>query len=141
MQPTKMSWVRDCANDLGQRPSAYRDRPVTRIGPKSNWAVTVSLPNLLAVGNLDRGWLLAFVWTPGTRAGSSKMMSRLGMVLYQCGVAIALMCGIAVLTILAAIATNKSSDLGTWTAVVFFTVVGVFFWMASRVAKHFLAGS
>ena len=123
MQLTKMFWVRDGATD-GRRLSTYRDRP-----------------NLLAVGNLDRGWLLAFVWTPGTRAGSSKMMSRLGMVLYRCGVAIALMCGIAVLTILAAIATNKSSDLGTWTAVVFFTVVGVFFWMAGRVAKHFLDGS
>src|SRR5271169_2548396 len=116
MQLTKMFWVRDGATD-GRRLSAYRDRP-----------------NLLAVGNLDRGWLVAFLWTQGTRAEGSKMMSRLGMVLYRCSVAIAVMCGIAALTILAALVTNKLSDSEAWIAVVFFAMVGGFSWMVGRAA-------
>ena len=78
---------------------------------------------------------MTLVWTIETRAEGSKMMFRLGMVLYRCSVAIALMCGIAALTILAAIITNKLSDLGAWTAVVFFAAVGGFFWVAGRAAK------
>jgi hypothetical protein len=118
MQLTKMFWVRDGATDLGRRLSAYRDRP-----------------NLLAVGNFDRGWLVAFLWTQGTRAEGSKMMSRLGMFLYRCSVAIAFMCGIAALTILAALVTNKLSDSEAWIAVVFFAVVGGFSWMVGRAAR------
>jgi len=63
------------------------------------------------------------------------MIARLRMVLYRCGLAVAFMCGIAALTILAAIVTNKLPDSEAWMAVVFFAAVGSLSWMASRVAK------
>ena len=74
MQLTKTLWVSAGSN---QRFSACRDRPVARIGPKSNWARTIGIPDLLVVGNLDRHWLVALVWTLETRIeGGSKMMAR-----------------------------------------------------------------
>jgi len=62
------------------------------------------------------------------------MIARLRMVLYRCGMAISFMCGIAALTILAALVTNKLSDSEAWIAVVFFAVVGGFSWMVGRAA-------
>jgi hypothetical protein len=136
MQLTKMYWVRDGATGLGHRPSARRDYPVASIGPKSSLARTIGLPNLLAVGNLDRGWLVALVWTLGTtRAdGESKMMARFGAILYWCSLATAFMCGIAALTILAAIVTNKLSG-EAWMAVVFFAAAGCWAWVAGWTAR------
>ena len=109
---------------------------------KSNRAGTSAPLNLLALGNLDRGWLVALAWTRGTtRAnGESKMMARFGKVLYWCGLAIAFICWIAALTILAAIVTDKLADSGAWMAVVFFVAVGSFCWLVGRTAKSVLAG-
>jgi hypothetical protein len=63
------------------------------------------------------------------------MIARLRMVLYRCGMAIALICGIAALTILAAIFTNKLPDSQAWMAVVFFAAVGGFAWIVGRAAR------
>ena len=83
---------------------------------------------------------MALVWTLGTtRAnGESKMMARFGKVLYWCGLAIAFVCWIAALTILAAIVTDKLSDSGAWMAVVFFVAVGISCWLVGRTAKSTL---
>ncbi len=67
------------------------------------------------------------------------MLARLGRVLYWCSLAIAALCGIAALTILVAIMTNKLSAWDTWAAV-FFAVVGGTAWLAGRAAKYILAG-
>jgi hypothetical protein len=63
------------------------------------------------------------------------MMAHLRIFLYGCALAIALMCGIAALTILAAIVTHKLSDSEAWTAVVFFAVVGVLSWASGRAVR------
>ena len=63
------------------------------------------------------------------------MIAGLRMVLYQCGLAIALMSAIAALTILVAIVTNKLPDPEAWRAVVFFAAVGVLSWTAGRAAR------
>ena len=63
------------------------------------------------------------------------MIAFLRMVLYRCGLAIAFMCGIAALTILAAIVTNKLPDSQAWMAVVFFVAVCGFAWVVGRAAK------
>ena len=63
------------------------------------------------------------------------MIAHLRMLIYGCVLAIALMCGIAALTILAAIVTHKLSDPEAWTAVVFFAVVGGFAWIVGRAAR------
>jgi arginine exporter protein ArgO len=68
------------------------------------------------------------------------MMARFGMALYLCGLAIASMCWLAALTILAAIVTNRLPDSEAWIAVVFFAAAGGLSWMAGRAAKHALAG-
>jgi hypothetical protein len=64
-------------------------------------------------------------------------MTALRTVLYLCCMAIALICGVAGLTITVAIVTNKlSDDPQAWMAVVFFGVVGgAAAWAAGRVAK------
>jgi hypothetical protein len=112
---TKMLSVRHRATDLGQRPS-------------------VSPLNVLAVSNVDRGWLVALVWA---RAKSeNKMVARVGMILYWCGLTIASMCAIAAFTILVAILTNKLSDSEAWIAAVSFVVVGGLSWLAGRAAKN-----
>ena len=41
------------------------------MGSISNRIRTIGFSNLLAIGNLDRGWLVALVWT---RAGGEKKM-------------------------------------------------------------------
>jgi hypothetical protein len=138
MQLTKTLWVSAGSN---QRFSACRDRPVARIGPKSNWARTIGIPDLLVVGNLDRRWLAALVWTLETRIeGESKMMGRFGMIVYGVGLGIAFTCGMAALTILVAMFTNKISESGDWIAAVFFAAVGGLCWLAGRAAKSILAG-
>jgi hypothetical protein len=63
------------------------------------------------------------------------MIARLRMILYRCGLAIALMSGIAALTILVAIVTNKLPDSEAWMAVVFFAAVSVLSWTAGRAVK------
>ena len=70
MQLTKTLWVSAGSN---QRFSACRDRPVARNGPKSNWARTIGIPDLLVVGNLDRRWLAALVWTLETNCNRSLL--------------------------------------------------------------------
>src|SRR6516164_939037 len=73
MQIGRLLRVRDGATDLG-------DRPVVRMAPISNWTRTTGLYGLLAVGDLDRGWLVARVWTLGIRAeGGVNMLARFGM--------------------------------------------------------------
>jgi hypothetical protein len=57
------------------------------------------------------------------------------MVLHRCGMAIALICGIAALTIAVAIVTNKLSDSQAWMAVVFFAAVGSAAWIAGSAAR------
>jgi len=139
MQLVKVFPVWDGATDPGQRSSARGERAVMRTGLKSNRA---SAPlNLLALGNLDRGWLVALVWTLGTtRAdGESKMMARFGKVVYWCGLAIAFICWIAALTTSVAIVTDKLSDSGAWMAVVFFVAVGSSCWLVGRTVKSALA--
>jgi hypothetical protein len=113
-----------------------RTRQSNPIGPER-----VPPRTLLAIGNLDRGWLVALVWTLGTNRadGKSKMMARFGMILYWCGLAIASMCAIAALTILAAILTNKLSDPEAWIGVMFFAGCGGLAWLAGRAAKDALA--
>jgi hypothetical protein len=105
--------------------------------PKSNWAGTT--PDLFVVGNLDRRWLVALAWTLETRIeGGSKMMARFGMIVYGVGLGISFTCGMAALTILVAMVTNKIS--GDWIAAVFFAAVGGLCWLAGRAAKSILAG-
>jgi hypothetical protein len=136
MQLTKALWLSAGSN---QRSLACRDRPVARIRPKSNWAGTIG--DLLVVGNLDRRRLLALVWTLETRIeGESKMMARFGMIVYGVGLGIAFTCGMAALTILVAIVTNKISDSGDWIAAVFFAAVGCLCWLAGGAAKSILVG-
>ena len=90
--------------------------------------------------NFDRRWLVALVWTLETRIeGESKMMGRFGMIVYGVGLGIAFTCGMAALTILVAMFTNKISESGDWIAAVFFAAVGGLCWLAGRAAKSILA--
>jgi uncharacterized membrane protein (DUF441 family) len=66
----------------------------------------------------------------------NKMVARVGMILYWCGLTIASMCAIAAFTILVAILTNKLSDSEAWIAAVSFVVVGGLSWLAGRAAKN-----
>lgn len=63
------------------------------------------------------------------------MIPFLRTALYWCCMAIALMSGIAALTIAVAIVTNKLPDPHAWTAVVFFAMVGVVAWVVGRAAR------
>jgi hypothetical protein len=109
MQLTKMVCVRNGATDLGP----------------------IGLPNLFAVGNIDRGWLIALAWTPEPRAeGESKMITFFGIIIYWCGLAIVCMCMLAALTIVAAILTNKLADSGGWIAAGSFVLVVGLSWLA-----------
>jgi hypothetical protein len=57
-------------------------------------------------------------------------------VLYRCCLAIALMCGIATLTITVAIVANKlPDDPQAWMSAVFFGLVGGAGWAAGRAAR------
>ena len=130
MQTGKLLRVRDGATDLG-------GRPVVRMAPISNWTGATGLYGLLAVGDLDRGWLVALVWRLGIRAeGGINMLARFGLVFYWCSVAIAFVCWIAALIILIAIITGKLSDSNAWTAVVFFAAVGCISWLVGSATKY-----
>jgi hypothetical protein len=106
------------------------------MGSISNRIRTIGFSNLLAIGNLDRGWLVALVWTRA--GGEKKMPGRLGTVLCGCSLAIALVCWIAALTIFTAIITGKLSDSNAWIAMMFFTAVGCISWLVGREAKYVL---
>jgi ABC-type uncharacterized transport system permease subunit len=66
-------------------------------------------------------------------------MARFGTILYWCGLAIACVCAIAALTILAAILTNKLSDPQAWIGAMFFLAAAGLAWLAGRAAKDALA--
>jgi hypothetical protein len=117
MQLTKMFSVRHGAPDLGQRPS-------------------VSPLNVLAVGNVDRGWLVALVWARAE--GEINMLGRFGTILSWCSLAIALVCWIAAVTIFTATITGKLSDSNAWIAMMFFAAVGCISWLFGRGAKYVL---
>ena len=68
------------------------------------------------------------------------MIARLGMVLYWCGLAIASLCELAALTMLAMLIANKLSAPEAWMGVVFLAVVGGLTWLAGRAAKYVLTG-
>jgi hypothetical protein len=72
------------------------------------------------------GWLLA--WREHRAEGEGQMIARLG-------ITIAFVCGIAALTILVAIVTNKLQDPQAWTAVVFFAAAGCWAWVAGWMAR------
>jgi hypothetical protein len=57
------------------------------------------------------------------------MIAFLRTVLYRCSMVIALMCGIAALTIAVAIVTNNLPDSQAWMAAVFFAAVGSAAWI------------
>jgi hypothetical protein len=63
------------------------------------------------------------------------MIGGLVKILYWCCLAIALMCGIAAVTITVAIVTNKLPDSQAWMAAVFFAAVGVAAGIAGRAAS------
>ena len=63
------------------------------------------------------------------------MIAVLRTALYWCCMAVALMSGIAALTIAVAIVTSKLPDSQAWMAVVFFAAVGVAAWVAGSAAK------
>jgi len=63
------------------------------------------------------------------------MIASLRTALYWCCMAIALMSGIAALTITVAIAAKSLPDSQAWTAAVFFAAVGVAAGIAGRAAS------
>jgi hypothetical protein len=63
------------------------------------------------------------------------MIASLRTVLYRGCLFTALMCGVAALTITAAIVTNRLPDSQAWMAAVFFAAVGGAAWIAGRAAK------
>ena len=67
--------------------------------------------------------------------GEGQMIAFLRTVLYQGCLVLALMCGIAALTITVAIITNKLPDPQAWMSVVFFAAVGGAAWIAGRAAR------
>jgi hypothetical protein len=67
--------------------------------------------------------------------GEREITAFLRTVLYRFCLFIALACGIAALTITAAIVTNKLQDSQAWMSVMFFVAVGVAAWIAGRTAS------
>ena len=62
-------------------------------------------------------------------------MSRLRTVLWVCCAVAAIMCGIAAITVVVAIATSRlAGDPDAWMSAVFFVLVGGFTWMGGRAA-------
>jgi hypothetical protein len=55
-----------------------------------------------------------------------------------CSLAIALVCGIAALTIFAAIITGKLLDSNAWIVMMFFAAVGCISWLVGRGKKYAL---
>jgi len=99
------------------------NRTFARMGPISNRIRRIGFSNLLAVGNLDRGWLVALLWTRAE--GKINMLGRFGTILYWCSLAIAFACSIAATIILMAIIKGKPSGSEAWMAAEFFAAVGV----------------
>ena len=109
------------------------------MGSISNGIRKIGFSNLLAVGNLDRGWVVALVWTLGTKIeGEIKMLARFGTVFYWCSLAIAFACLIAATIILMAIIERKLSGSEVWMAAEFFMAVGCISWLVGRAAKYVL---
>lgn len=76
--------------------------------------------------------------TPAGRArvgGEGEMIAYLRTVLYLVCMVVVFMCGIAALTITAAVVTNKLPDPQAWMAVVFFMAAGGAAWTAGRAAR------
>jgi uncharacterized membrane protein YdcZ (DUF606 family) len=63
------------------------------------------------------------------------MMPFLRTLIYRCCSAIAFLSGIAALTIIAAIATNKLTDPEDWVAALFFIVAGAAALLVATVAR------
>jgi hypothetical protein len=64
------------------------------------------------------------------------MIAGLAKILYRCCLAIAFMCEIAAITILAALTTNKiPGDSDAWMAAVLFAAVGGFSWILGLAAR------
>jgi hypothetical protein len=63
-------------------------------------------------------------------------MARLFRIaLYWCSLAITFICGIAAITITAAVESGKLADPEAWITAVLFAVVGVIFWLLCRSAR------
>jgi hypothetical protein len=71
----------------------------------------------------------------GRAEGEGEMIPFLRTALYWCCMAIALMSGIAAVTITAAIITNELPDSQAWMAAVFFAAVGGAAWIAGNAAS------
>jgi hypothetical protein len=67
-------------------------------------------------------------------ARASTMIRLLWIVVYLFSLAIALMCGLAAITILAAIVTGKLADPEAWKTAVFLAAIGCLLWFLSRAA-------
>jgi hypothetical protein len=67
------------------------------------------------------------------------MIARLGMVLYWCGLAIAILCEISTIVVLVIIVNNHAAS-EAWMAAVFFAVAGGASWLVGRAAKYVLSG-
>jgi hypothetical protein len=63
------------------------------------------------------------------------MIASVREVLHVLCIAIAVLCGIAAVTIAVAIVANKLPDPQPWKAVVFFAAIGVASWIAGRAAR------
>jgi hypothetical protein len=63
------------------------------------------------------------------------MKTFLREMLFLCCMVIASVCGIAALTIVLAIATNKLTDSQDWLAAAFFAAVGFAAWIAGSAAR------
>jgi hypothetical protein len=62
------------------------------------------------------------------------MVHLFWILVYLVSLAIALMCGLAAVTISAAIVTGKLTDPETWMTAVFLAAVGCLSWLLSRAA-------
>jgi hypothetical protein len=63
------------------------------------------------------------------------MLRLAWLIVYLVSLAITLMCGIAAITISAAVVTGKLTDADAWETAAFLAVVGYFFWLLCRAAK------
>jgi hypothetical protein len=66
------------------------------------------------------------------------MLRLILIIVYLISLAISLMCGIAAITISAAIVTGKLADPESWTTAVLLAAVGVSFWLLCRAAKDLI---
>ena len=70
-----------------------------------------------------------------------KMIARLGMVLYWCGLALASLCEIAAITVIVIMITSDGSASEAWMAAAFFAIAGGLAWLVGRAVKYILVGS